>query len=259
MKHRISRILCLVFLLSGWVSAQAVTLDWGNENWSGGSFDQSFNFDTGNGGNDVRVRIEGDTGGLVSNVDDTSDLTGGFGATDGESIYLNTDYAQQGFSSTGEIIVRINFNYSQDISNLNFYLFDVDRSNGDWVDLISNFQAYRGGVLQTGVFPTLTAGTANTVENAGGTTVQVRGNASAGDTTDDGNVFVDFGSAIVDEIRFTWTNEDAGLDNQWIGLHNINYTPAPEPATVVTGTLLLALVGLHMLRKKRNFRLSEAA
>jgi hypothetical protein len=254
-KKGFMRFLGLFFLLGFGAFAQhasAITLNWGNDgddnaNWANGDLTDSFDIDSSNPGDDVTITIGGDTDDLVSNVNDNTNLTGGIAGN--ESLFLNANYNSTG---SNEIIVTIEFNYTQDVTDVNFFIYDVDLNTGFWVDLISNFEVYRNGVLQTGVFPTLTAGSANTIENAGTSNVQARGTATAGDTTDDGNVFVDFGGAIFDEIRFTWTNEDAALDNQWIGLHNINYNPAPEPSTVLTGMLLFGLIGYQVMQRRKK-------
>jgi hypothetical protein len=246
---------CIYFVLAlfslGLLStAPAITLDWGtNADWDdAGPLSDSFDIDAGNAGDDVSITISGSTAFLVETVNDTNDFQGGGGSTN-TSLNLVANYNG---NTNQSITVTINFNYTEDVTGVSFSIYDVDLTIGRWIDRISNFQAYNNGVLQTTIFPTLTGSTFNTINNAGTTDVEAIGTGTAVNSQGTGNVLVDFGDAVFDEIRFTWTNEDSGLLRQGIGLHDITYTPAPEPSTVLTGGLLVGLIGFQVLRRKKK-------
>jgi hypothetical protein len=247
---------CIYFALAlfslGLLStAPAITLDWGtNADWDetdGTPYEDSFDIDPDNAGDDVAITIGGSTGSLIELPNDTGDFTGGISGN--TSLNLVARYDPDVDQS---IIVTIEFNYSQDVTEVSFSIYDVDLTTGRWIDRISSFEAWSGGVLQTTIFPTLTGSSANMVNNAGTTDVEVIGTDTAVNSQGTGNVLVDFGDAVFDEIRFTWTNEDPALLRQGIGLHNITYTPAPEPSTVLTGGLLVGLIGFQVLRRKKK-------
>lgn len=221
----------------------AATLDWNSVNWTAGSLSQSFDIDPSNPGNDITITLTGDTGGLIlGSPDDTTDITGGFGAGN-ESLFLAANHA----ADYDNITVTIQFTgYTYGVTNVAFTIMDVDYQSGNWRDVIYNFDGtYGGSSVST---PTLTGSTANTVGTAGAGPY-LYGLSSAAENTTAGDGSVSFGSTPVDTVRFTWYNW--GLNGQqWIAISDITYNVAvPEPSTYIAGCLLLLCAAWQLRRR----------
>jgi hypothetical protein len=237
------------FLLSGisLLSAQATTLDWNSVNWPSGNLTQSFNIDPANSGNDITITISGNTGNLISNVNDTTDLTGG-GSTSQESLYLNTDHS----SLTQALTITLDFSYTGGVSGVSFSVFDVDFGAGQFQDQLFNISGTDGTNVY---YASLTGSANNTIANNGTATATATGNIATAENSGDANVSFNFGSNIVTSVTFSWGNAPTANNppgNQWIGLSDINYTAAPEPSTIIATMLLLCAAFYHHLHKIRN-------
>jgi hypothetical protein len=249
----------LVLLWLGMGRVQAITLDWNNVNWTADSLSQSFDIDPGNAGNDITITISGNTGDIDdsggASPDDNTIITGGQGGTQ-ESLYLAADYGGSG----RELVVTITFSagYIYGVENVQFTIFDVDRDSGVWRDQIDEMAGTRNSATVS--FADLTGTNFHDIFDSGTATARARGDGAtenADPGTDDANLNVVFNDAPVDEVSFRWTNIDAALGFQYIGLYDITYTPAvPEPATVVGGMLLgLFLTGYHIRQRLNSAKL----
>ena len=87
-----------------------------------------------------------------------------------------------------------------------------------------------------------------------GSNYVVTGTGSAGDTTSDGNMNVNFGSTPVNSISFRWSNTDSAHGAQAIALYDISYdVVAPEIGTgTVVILLFLGMLGLSIFQKSRS-------
>jgi hypothetical protein len=246
----------LVLVCFGLGRVEAVTLDWNNVDWTADSLSQSFDIDPSNAGNDITITISGNTGDIDdsggASPDDNTIITGGQGGTQ-ESLYLAADYGGTG----RELVVTITFSagYVYGVENVQFTIFDVDRDSGVWRDQIDEMEGRRNSAVVS--FADLTGTNFHDIFDSGTATARARGDGAtenADPGTDDANLNVVFNDAPVDEVSFRWTNIDAALGFQYIGLYDITYTPAvPEPATVVGGMLLgLFLAGHHIRHRIRD-------
>jgi hypothetical protein len=238
--------LVLCFLLAGVARLQAVVLDWNAVNWPSGDLTDSYNIE-GVAGDVITITITGDTGDLASNVNDTTDLTGGQGGSQ-QSLFINVDFDSPGLNY---IVVTVEFDWWAGAQNVTTTLFDVDRSSGSWRDRIAEIIGIdlNGNV----VVPTITTSPDNSLSNGGTSNQFVRGSSSTDSDDNDGNVGISFGSTPIQSFSFKYSNDDTALENQWIGLYDISYTRAiPEyhPGLLVSASCLL-LAGVSGWRRLR--------
>ncbi|MDX6766762.1 MAG: hypothetical protein SFU85_08220 [Candidatus Methylacidiphilales bacterium] len=238
---------------------RAVTLDWGNVDWTTNAFTQAFDIDASNPGNDIRITFSGDTASNNDDVfagsttgpspDDTTFSTGGITpAADGESLYIQIRYADNNNGAANDqITVTIDFLYTFGVQNVTFTVFDVDDRAGEWEDRLDTFRGYNSANTTTS-FADLTGSVGNNVANSGTASASVNGTADVGPTSGNANVAVVFNDATMNSISFRWTNQDAARGYQWIAIHNITYTPVPEPSTWVAGGLLTAFVAFRAVK-----------
>jgi len=216
--------LCLLPL-----NARAIVLDWDSVNYSSGSFSQSFDIDASNPGNDVTITITGNTSYFAQNVNDNSNLTGGYSPTQ-QSLFMNMNYS----SESQFITVTVTFNYALGVEDVSFSLFDIDRStagsDSGYTDKIVLLGKNLNGKL---VAPTtITTHSANETVGSG-TNIYVRGTTGASDATGTGNADYTFsGTNTINSFTFTYGNDSSSPSNpgnQWISLFDITYKPrVPE-------------------------------
>lgn len=209
--------------------SQAIVLDWDSVNYSSGSFSQSFDIDPNNPGNDITITITGDTGYFAQNVNDNTNLTGGYSGSQ-QSLFMNMNYS----SDTQKITINMTFNYAYGVEDVSFTIFDIDKStagnDSGYTDKIVLLGKNLSGTL---VAPsTITSHSANEVVGTG-TNVYVRGTSGATDTTGNGNADYTFsGTNAISNFTFTYGNDPNSPNNpgnQWISLFDITYKPrVPE-------------------------------
>lgn len=256
-------LVCLAGIATGtlWLlglpaGGHAVVYNWAGANWTAGapaagaSVSQSFN------ANFINVQIANNapgsaTGGTWAGgypAIEATTTNGGVNNQRALQLYLNTEPSTTSF-------IQVTVRFASLVTATSFTLYDVDLSAGTWRDTISQIQ----GVTQTGQalgVSGVTPGTTNTVTGTGLTTV-VTGTANNNPSTlAGGNVTFNFAQPIT-EFTFRWSNTDAGLGTQLIGLGTLNYTLVPEvsPGWVTLGVAGL-VVGTQVLRRRR--RKSEA-
>jgi hypothetical protein len=210
-------------------TSQAVVLDWDSVNYSSGSFSQSFDIDSSNPGNDVTITITGNTSYFAQNVNDNSNLAGGYSPTQ-QSLFMNMNYDTR----NQFITVTVTFNYAQGVQDVSFSIFDIDKStagnNSGYTDKIVLLGKNLNGTL---VAPTtITTHSANETVGSG-TNIYVRGTASANDSGGTGNADYTFsGTNTLASFSFTYGNDSNAPNdpgNQWISLFDITYKPrVPE-------------------------------
>ncbi len=229
--------------------AQAIVLDWDSVNYSSGSFSQSFDIDSGNPGNDVTVTVTGNTGYFAQNINDNSNLTGGYSPAQ-QSLFMNMNYNRE----NQFITVTVTFNYAQGVEDVSFSIFDIDRSTD------RNDSGYTDNIVLLGknlngslVAPTtITTHSAN--ETVGfGTNIYVRGTTGASDTAGSGNADYTFsGTNAITSFSFTYGNDSSSPSdpgNQWISLFDITYKPrVPEwhPGLIASFACMM-MVGVRRL------------
>ena len=227
--------------------ARAVVLDWDQSygTWTAGapvigsSASQSYDNDPGRAGNDITITLTNNGGNWGTGYPAVN--TNYNGGTGQNTLAFN--YATQTTNSP-DLTVTISFiNYSAfGVTGVNFQIFDVDYNAGTWIDQISNITALTKAGTTIGA-TTVSGSLYNTVTGTG-TGILVTGvTGNAGGSSNRGNVSINFGTAVVTQVSFQWSNIDAARGDQKIALYDINYVDAaPEVNPGLAAVLLCGLV-----------------
>ena len=182
-------------------------------------------------------------------TESTATFTGGTNSkTIGTLQMFNTSSA----STASFTKVTINFNYVGGVTNPTFQLWDVDALANQYVDTIKNLQA----TTTTGatIYPSTITPTAtfNQVTGSGASAV-ITGLQSATNNTAQGTVDIAF-TGTVTSISFQWSNGDAGLGAQGIGISPITFTPvgAAFPEVNSSSAALLLCGGMLGIGRRRR-------
>jgi len=237
--------------------AHALVLDWDNVAWAQGSLINSYDLN-GDAVSDVTVTItskqaniwalDPTTGEQTPTVNQT--MTGGLSPTQ-NSLMLAANLKTQ-----SDLTVQLSFTggngalNSPGATNVSFTIFDIDiTTNSDIISEIYGVAPDGSHVAATitNVGPTVTL-------TGSGLTQTLTGNAAAGNNTGNGNVTISFGSALIYDVFFTFSNTSGAPRYQDIGIGDISFTPVPEinPTIASVGSCLLAagmLVVMHRRRK----------
>ena len=246
-------------------AAFADQLDWDTVTYPNGSLSNNVTI----GSTLVNITISGGTGSLTTTTQGgvipspavTVDNEGGLSPVQ-KNLNLTADFPD----SVASVVVTVSFKTldgaaPRTVSSVNFSLFDVDiggtQTNPNFVDQIRNIQAMLG-TSPTVIQPAaVTGSSANIVSGDAMSGFTVTGLSAAGNTgaaSNAGNVLISFGPQAISSFRFTYGNVSGGPANpsrQAISLHDINFIPAPEPASVclLAGGGLCA--GALALRRRR--------
>lgn len=252
--------LALAFLLAGWTTpAKALVLDWDGVAWTPGSLSNSYNLN-GDGFNDITVAIASQnqnafttdptTGMMTPAINQT--MTGGLSPVQNSfmiaaNLHTNSNLTVQ-FSFTGGTAGNL-----PGASNVSFSIFDIDVTTNS--DIINNIY----GVAPDGshVAAIITnVGSAVTLTGTGlGQTLT--GNVATANNSSNGNVTISFGSALITDVFFTFSNTAGAPRYQDIGIGDITFTPVPEinPAISAAMSCLVATaLTVFMQRRARSRR-----
>ena len=254
-----SRI-CVVFALSlaiwlaGWVdTANALVLDWDGVSWTPGSLNNSYDVN-GDSINDVIVNITSQNPGVFTNDPTTGTMTPTINQTmtGGLSPVENSLVIAANLHTNSNLTVQFSFTGAQaGANNVSFTIFDIDVSTN--ADIIS-------GIYGVALDGTLVAATitnvGSTVDLTGtGLNQVLTGNAASANNSSNGNATISFGSTIITDVFFTFSNTAGAPRYQDIGLGDLTFTPVPEinPALGASLSCLVA-VGLTVFLKRRAAR-----
>ena len=240
--------------------ADALVLDWDSVTWAQGSLINSYDLN-GDAVHDITVTItsrqaniwalDPTTGEQTPTVNQT--MTGGLSPTQ-NSLMLAANLKTQ-----SDLTVQLSFTggngalNSPGATNVSFTIFDIDVTTNS--DIISDIY----GVAPDGTHVAATiTNVGPTIDVTGsGLTYTLTGNAAAGNNTGNGNVTISFGSTLIYDVFFTFSNTSGAPRYQDIGIGDISFTPVPEinPAIASVGSCLLAagmLVVMHRRRKPKG-------
>ena len=174
----------------------------------------------------------------------STQTTGGFAGQNGLQLFANSSS-----STTGYILTTVVF--ASPVTNVSFQLWDVDKAAGQFIDSISAIQALSdvGTTIAASSVTSAVSGY-NTITGSG-LGIVVNGTAGAGNNTNQGTIDISFSGPIT-QFSFRWSNTDAGLGAQAIGLGNINFTVVPEIDTMFGVLGLLAIVILHRVWTRKR-------
>ena len=241
----------LLALLGGFSnSAHALVLDWDAVTWNDGALNNSYDLN-GDAINDVTVAItsqqaniwalDPDTGTQTPTVNQS--LTGGLVPVQ-NSLNLAANLKTQ-----SDVTVQLSFTGAlEGAANVSFTLFDIDVTTN--ADIISGIY----GVAYDGshVAATITnVGSAVTLTGTGLNQV-LTGNTGAANNSSNGNATISFGSTIITDVFFTFSNTSGAPRFQNIGIGDISFTPVPEinPAMTAAASCVGAIVLTLLLNRR---------
>jgi uncharacterized repeat protein (TIGR01451 family) len=193
----------------------SVLFDWNTQTWPAGDLNENL---TQAGVGIFNITITPDDPLVTGSPAINGNLTGGF--TGQTSLFLNMN--NNSISDESETVIAL----PTAVPGLQFRLFDVDFGSGSFADKVTVTGTFNGSPVSA----TLTNGVSNYV--TGNIAI---GNASATDTTANGNVVVTFASP-VDTVTITYGNHStapADPGNQWMSIHDITMC-RPQTSLSVT-------------------------
>jgi len=171
-------------------------------------------------------------------------LTGGLTGVNALQLYVVSEANTSSY-------IRTTVTFATPVINLSFQIWDVDAVAGQFADKIWNIQALAqgGGTVGATSVTSATAGY-NTISGSGLATV-VLGTANAANNTNQGTIDITFSGPIT-QFSFDWSNNDAGLGAQAIGLGPLTYDVVPEydPVFGAVAACLTAILGEKLRRRK---------
>ena len=241
----------LALLLAGWAApAKALVLDWDAVTWTPGSLTNSFNI-SGQGFNDITVAITSQNPGIFTNDPTTGTQTPAINQTmtGGLSPVQNSLIIAANLHTNSNLTVQFSFTGAQaGANNVSFSIFDIDVTTNS--DIISNIY----GVAPDGTHVAATITNVGSVVTLGGTglTQTLTGNAASANDSSNGNATLSFGSTLITDVFFTFSNTAGAPRYQDIGIGDLTFTPVPEmnPAISASISCLIAL-GLTVLMQRR--------
>jgi hypothetical protein len=245
--------ICLVWL-GGWASpAHALILDWNTVSWNDGSLNNALDVD-GDTINDITVAITSQQANIWAN----DPATGAQTPTVNDSLRGGLPQGEEALNLAGNlktqsnVTVHLIFTGAQPgAANVSFTIFDIDvTTNSDIIEMIYGV-AYDG----SHVAATITnVGSAVTLSGSG-LTYELTGNAASPDTSANGNATISFGSTIITDVFFTFSNTSGAPRFQNIAVGDVSFTPVPEvnPAMAAAASCVGA-VGLTILLQRRARR-----
>lgn len=233
--------------------ASAVTFDWDTQTWTAGSpgngstATQSYSgVDTGHAGNDVSISVQNTNTNSGWNTAITVDNTRNTG---GLSPAQNAMQLPVSGNNSKGIVITINFLYTEGVNDVSLTLWDIDKSAGQYIDKIDHIWATTI-TGQTVAATTISGSSANSVTLAG-TNSTVVGTTLSGATSGNGNVYITFDTTeALQSVSFRWTNTDAGMGQQAIGMFDFSYTVAPEMGSSAAALSLCGIVLLGGIAQK---------
>ena len=243
--------------------ARALVLDWDTAAWAPGDLQNSYDLN-GDSVTDITVQVTSQQANIWAN-DPTSGsqspvnnqtLTGGL------SPAQNSLMLAANLKTHSDTTIQISFTggngalNTPGASNVSFTIFDIDVTTNS--DIISNI--YGVAVDGTHVAATLSNVGSNVIVTGSGLTYQLEGNTAVANNTSDGNVTLSFGSTIVTDIFFTFSNTAGAPRYQDIGISDITFTPVPEinPAMAAVASCVLAVGLTVFLRWRRKVKVGAS-
>ena len=240
-----------IALLGGLATpAHALILDWDAVTWANGSTNNSYDLN-GDAINDITVAMttqdqatwaaDPATGTLTPAVNQS--LTGGLSPVE-NSLNLSANLKTQ-----SNVWVHFSFTGGQPgAANVSFTIFDIDiTTNSDIIESIV------GRALDGSFVPATITNVGSGVTLTGtGFSQQLTGNVATANNSSNGNATISFGSTIITDVFFNFSNSSGTHLFQNIAIGDISFTPVPEinPAATAAGSCIAALVLTALLRRR---------
>jgi len=246
------RALLLAGLLgSAAISSRAtVVLDWDSVGWTSGSLSNSYDI-TGDGVTDVTVSATSQPSNIWTNDPTTGTLTPTINQTltGGLSPVQNSLMLAANLKTHSDVTVQISFTGGNQLGkDVSFTIFDIDVTTNS--DIISGIYGVALDGSQVAATITNVGSAVNPVGTGLGAVFTV--NSPSPDNSSNGNITISFGSAVLTDVFFLFSNNAGAPRYQDIAIGDITFTPVPEinPAMTAAGSCLLA-VGLTIFARRR--------
>ena len=254
-------VLCLA-LLGGFAgSARALVLDWDAVTWNDGSLINSYDLNS-DAINDVTVTITSQQANIwaLDPATGTQSPTVNQSLTGGLIPVENALNLAANLKTHSDVTIHLSFTGAlPGAANVSFTLFDIDVTTNS--DIISGIYgvAYDG----THIAATITnVGSAVTLTGTGLNQVLTGNTASAdsGAGSSNGNVTISFGSTIITDVFFNFSNTAGAPRFQNIAIGDITFTPVPEMNPAITAAAsCVGAIGLTLLLNRRARRARQSA
>lgn len=244
----------LLALLAGWASpAHALVLDWDAVAWNPGDITNSYDLN-GDAINDVTVALTAQQPGVWTTDPATGTQTPAVNQsiTGGLSPVENSLNLSANLKTQSNVSLHLSFTGAQPgAANVSFTIFDIDvTTNSDIIDSIF-------GIALDGTFVAATITNVGSAVTLTGTGFgqQLEGNTASpnsGPGSSNGNATISFGSTIITDVFFTFSNTAGAPRFQDIGIGDISFTPVPEmnPAATAAGSCMAAMVLTILLQRR---------
>jgi hypothetical protein len=241
----------LLALLAGWTgTAHALVLDWDTVAWNPGSLINSYDLN-GDAVNDITARITSQQANIWALDPATGTQTPAVNQslTGGTSPVQNSLNLAANLKTQSDVTIQLSFTGAlPGANNVSFSIFDIDVTTNS--DIISGIYgvAYDG----THIAATITnLGSAVSLTGLGLNQV-LTGIAASADNSSNGNATISFGSTIITDVFFTFSNTAGAPRFQNIGIGDISFTPVPEmnPAMVAAASCIGAVVLTILLQRR---------
>ena len=244
-----------LLFLAGPGAAHALVLDWDSVTWSAGFLNNSYDLN-GDAVDDVTVSITSRQANVWTTDPLSGELTPSISQTmtGGVSPVENSLILAANLKTQSDVTVQLSFTggngalNTPGATNVSFTIFDIDITTNS--DIISSIY----GVAPDGTHVAATLSNIGPTVTLTGTGLNqvLTGNAGAANDSGNGNVTVSFGSTLITDVFFTFSNTSGAPRYQDIGIGDISFTPVPEinPTVTAAGSCLLAL-GLTVFARRR--------
>jgi hypothetical protein len=238
-----------------------MVVDWDTRTWTPGSLNNSYDLN-GDAVNDVTIKITSQQNNIwvADPTSGTQTPTINQTLTGGLVPVQNSLMLAANLKTNSDVTVQISFTGGPGglpgANNVSFTIFDIDVTTNS--DIISSIY----GVAPDGthIAATITnVGSAATLSGTGLTQV-LTGNAASANNTANGNATISFGSTLIYDVYFTFSNTAGAPRYQDIGIGDVSFTPVPEinPAVMASASCGFAL-GLTVWLQRRARRRQQPA
>jgi hypothetical protein len=241
---------CLAFLAAGPRTAQALVLDWDTVSWGAGTLINSYDL-TGDAKDDITVKITSQQANIWASDPTTGTQTPTINQTltGGLSPVQNSLMLAANLKTHSDTTIQISFTGQYPgAANVSFTIFDIDvTTNSDIIDSI-----YGLAPDGTHIAATITNVGSGVTLTGSGLTQTLTGNSASANNTGNGNATISFGSSVITDIFFVFSNTSGAPRYQDIGISDITFSPVPEinPA-VASAVSCLVVVGLMTFVHRR--------
>jgi hypothetical protein len=240
----------LACLLAPAPTAKALVLDWDGVTWNPGSLNSSFDLNA-DAINDITVSMTSQQANIWTNDPVTGDQTPAITQTmtGGLSPVQNSLILAANLKTQSNLTVHISFTGAQaGANNVSFSIFDIDvTTNSDIIDTI-----YGVALDGTHIAATITNVGSSVNHTGTGLNQVLTGNSATANNSSNGNATLTFGSTIITDIFFTFSNTSGAPRYQDIGIGDITFSPVPEiNPTAVAAICCLSGLGFVFLARRR--------